>query len=250
MVHTRRHSFVNVYNFRDLGGYITNNGNITAYNVFFRSDSPHLMRIDDQAKIRAMGIYTIVDLRFPAEQIAMPSPFVDNNQFDYHSIAIMSDFGIYNTRLHEGVPKLYIDVIQHDPTKLAQIFRAFIQAPQAIWFYCRVGNVRTGIVAAMLLDCVGVPHNEIVADYMRTALYVEPIMHIMRHEILENTSLGNASQELFDAALWPRPENIQVLLYFLQQRYGGSIGYLEAAGITSAELKKLQVKFTIASDAK
>jgi hypothetical protein len=70
-------------------------------------------------------------------------------------------------------------------------------------------------------------------------------MQIMRHE-----GLGNASQDLFDAALWPRPENIQVLLYFLQQRYGGSVGYLEAAGITSDELKKLQMKFTTASDAK
>jgi hypothetical protein len=80
---------------------------------------------------------------------------------------------------------------------------------------------------------------------MRTALYVAPIMHIMRHE-----GLGNASQELLDVALWPRPENIQMLLYFLRQRYGGSARYLQDAGITSDELKQLQVKFTVASDTK
>ncbi len=241
----RHYPFAEVHNFRDLGGYPTNDGRVTAYNTFFRSDSPHLMNVNDQAKIRAMKIHTIVDLRFPAEQHALPSPFFGDATIAYHTRSIIADFGMYNTRLHEGVPKLYIDVIQHDPKIFAEIFRVLIHADDATWFYCRVGNVRSGIVAAILLDCVGVPHNEIVTDYMRTALYVAPIMHIMRQE-----GLGNASQELFDVALWPRPENIQVLLYFLRQRYGGSAGYLQDAGITSDELKLLQVKFTVASDTK
>ena len=241
----RHYPFAEVHNFRDLGGYPTNDGRVTAYNTFFRSDSPHLMNVNDQAKIRAMKIRTIVDLRFPAEQHALPSPFFGDATIAYHTRSIIADFGMYNTRLHEGVPKLYINVIQHDPKIFAEIFRVLIHADDATWFYCRVGNVRSGIVAAILLDCVGVPHNEIVTDYMRTALYVAPIMHIMRQE-----GLGNASQELFDVALWPRPENIQVLLYFLRQRYGGSAGYLQDAGITSDELKLLQVKFTVASDPK
>jgi len=241
----RHYPFAEVHNFRDLGGYPTNDGRVTAYNTFFRSDSPHLMNVNDQAKIRAMKIRTIVDLRFPAEQHALPSPFFGDATIAYHTRSIIADFGMYNTRLHEGVPKLYINVIQHDPKIFAEIFRVLIHADDATWFYCRVGNVRSGIVAAILLDCVGVPHNEIVTDYMRTALYVAPIMQIMRQE-----GLGNASQELFDVALWPRPENIQVLLYFLRQRYGGSAGYLQDAGITSDELKLLQVKFTVASDTK
>jgi protein tyrosine/serine phosphatase len=152
----------------------------------------------------------------------------------------MADFGAYNQRLHEGVPKLYFDVVQHDPAKFAEVFRVLIHEPAPTWFYCRVGNVRTGIVTALLLDCVGVPHNEIVVDYMRTALYSAPIMQIMRQE-----GLGNASQELLDIALWPRPENIQMLLYLVQQRYGGSAGYLQAAGITCDELQQLHTKFTV-----
>gem|GEM_PF-146016 len=239
MGYTRRYTFADVHNFRDLGGYVTNDGRITTSNTFFRSDSPHLMAADDQAKIRAMGIRTFVDLRFPAEHIAMPSPFADDS--DYHSVAIMADFEGYNQRLHEGVPKLYFDLVQHNPNKFAQVFRVLIHSPAPAWFYCRVGNVRTGIVAALLLDCVGVPHNDIVVDYMRTALYVEPILHILRRE-----GLGTASQELLDIALWPRPENIQMMLYLVRQRYGGSAQYLHAAGITSAELAQLQTKFTTA----
>jgi protein-tyrosine phosphatase len=240
MVHTRRHSFVNVYNFRDLGGYATNNSSMTAYNTFFRSDSPHLMGIDDQAKIRALGIGTIVDLRFPAEQKTWPSPFFDDANIAYHTVSIMTDLGVYNDRIHEGMPKLYIDFVQNNQSKVAEVFRELIRTNHPTWFYCRVGNVRTGIIAAMLLDCVGVAHNEIVADYMRSALYVTPIMQIMRQE-----GLKNVSQDLFDAAVWPRPENIQVLLYFLRQRYGGSAEYLHAAGVTIDELNQLHTKFTI-----
>jgi hypothetical protein len=87
---------------------------------------------------------------------------------------------------------------------------------------------------------VGVAHNEIVADYMRSALYVTPIMQIMRQE-----GLKNVSQDLFDAAVWPRPENIRMMLYFLRQRYGGSAEYLHAAGITIDELNQLHTKFII-----
>jgi len=88
MVHTRRYLFADIHNFRDLGGYATNNSSMTAYNTFFRSDSPHLMGIDDQAKIRALGIGTIVDLRFPAEQKTWPSPFFDDANIAYHTVSI------------------------------------------------------------------------------------------------------------------------------------------------------------------
>jgi protein-tyrosine phosphatase len=240
MVYTRHYSFTDIHNFRDLGGYHTDNGRITAYNTFFRSDSPHLMGEDNQAKIRALGIGTIVDLRFPAEQQVMPSPFVDNAKIAYHTVPILTDFGTYNERLHEGVPRLYIDLIQQNHAKFAEVFYKLIYADHPTWFYCRVGNVRTGIVAAMLLDCVGVAHNEIVADYMRSALYVAPILQIMRQE-----GLGNASQALMDATYWPRPENIQMMLLYLRQCYGGSAGYLQAAGVTVAELQQIHAKFTV-----
>ena len=243
MAPMRYYPFAAVHNFRDLGGYPTNNGRMTAYNTFFRSDSPHLMRVDDQAKIRSLGIGTIVDLRFPAEQQAMPSPFFDDADIAYHTVSIMTDLGVYNERIHEGVPKLYIDFVQNNQAKVAEVFRELFRVNHPTWFYCRVGNVRTGIIAAMLLDCVGVAHNEIVADYMRSALYVTPIMQIMRQE-----GLKNVSQDLFDAAVWPRPENMQVLLYFLRQRYGGSADYLHAAGVTIDDLNNLRAKFTVSVD--
>lgn len=243
MVYVRHYSFTDVHNFRDLGGYLTDNGRVTSYNTFFRSDSPHLMRIDDQARVRAMGIRTIVDLRFSAEQQAMPSPFVGDTKIAYHTVPIVTDFGVYNERLHEGVPRAYIDFIQQNHAKVAEVFHKLIYADHPTWFYCRVGNVRSGIIAAMLLDCVGVSHNEIVVDYMRSALYVAPIMQIIRQEGLEN-----ASQALMDAMLWPHPENIQLMLLFLRQCYGGSAGYLQAAGVSVDELQQIRAKFTITAE--
>ena len=99
MAPMRYYPFAAVHNFRDLGGYATNNGRMTAYNTFFRSDSPHLMRVDDQAKIRSLGIGTIVDLRFPAEQQAMPSPFFDDADIAYHTVSIMTDLGVYSASM-------------------------------------------------------------------------------------------------------------------------------------------------------
>jgi protein-tyrosine phosphatase len=60
--------FENIYQFRDIGGYVTVDIHVTAYNRFFRSSALFGMTIDDQRQVYDLGVRTIIDVR-TAEEI-------------------------------------------------------------------------------------------------------------------------------------------------------------------------------------
>ena len=58
---------VGANNFRDLGGYPTNDGGTTRWGQLFRSDALHELTEDDLALLRGMGLAGVVDLRTAIE---------------------------------------------------------------------------------------------------------------------------------------------------------------------------------------
>ena len=52
-----------VHNFRDLGGYPTEDGRVTRWRTLFRADGLHRLADDDLEVVRALGIHTVIDLR-------------------------------------------------------------------------------------------------------------------------------------------------------------------------------------------
>lgn len=238
----RHYPFANVYNFRDLGGYRTIDGRETAYGVFFRSDSPHLMTAADRDTVYGFGVRTIVSMQFPFEQTIHPSPYREDTRFTYEVVPLFTDFFTYANVVQEGGYKLLFDVVQNKQPQMYHILNMLIHAPQAAWYYCRIGSERSGLVSALLLDVVGVPHELIIADYTRTAIYAAPLIEALRREI--STHYPEYSDKVNDV-LWPRPETMQIFLYLLQQKYGNSEGYLHHIGFCDADIAHLRAKFLV-----
>lgn len=238
----RHHPFSHVYNFRDLGGYRTYDGRETAYGVFFRSDSPHLMNDTDRDTVYAFGVRTIVSLQFPFEQTIHPNPFRDDARFACHTIPLYSDFASFATRAHLGAYRLMFDMVQYKYTEIYRIMQLIIHTSHVVWYYCRLGSDRSGLISALILATVGVPHDSIIADYTRTAMYAAPLIGQIRREI--TTYFPTFSDSVRDA-MWPRPETMQIFLYLLQQKYGSGEGYLRHIGITDAEITQLRAKFVV-----
>ena len=63
-----------IENFRDLGGYACDYGE-TSFGVIYRSATIAYASDADKAKIRSLGIKTIIDLREEKTKEALPCPF-------------------------------------------------------------------------------------------------------------------------------------------------------------------------------
>lgn len=55
------------FNFRDLGGYATGDGRSVRWGRLYRSDALHDLTSDDVARLRELGLRTVVDLRTERE---------------------------------------------------------------------------------------------------------------------------------------------------------------------------------------
>lgn len=58
---------IGCFNFRDLGGYRTADGRWTRPHRLYRADGPHALTDADIAKLAALGLVTVIDLRTPSE---------------------------------------------------------------------------------------------------------------------------------------------------------------------------------------
>src|SRR5580698_10156035 len=58
---------VGAYNFRDLGGYPTLDGRTTRWGRLYRSDTLQELTREDLARLRGIGLVSVIDLRTPNE---------------------------------------------------------------------------------------------------------------------------------------------------------------------------------------
>lgn len=57
-----------IHNFRDIGGFFTEDGKLMKRGLYFRSDSLHSFSKNDVRKVLALQIRSIIDLRTPGER--------------------------------------------------------------------------------------------------------------------------------------------------------------------------------------
>ena len=93
--------------------------------------------------------------------------------------------------------------------------------------HCAAGKDRTGTVVAMALDVAGVPHDEIVADYVLTAERIEQIIG----RLMPREAYGEAlaKQKLSDQL--PQAESIEAILAAVDEGWGGAAGWLRRPGL-------------------
>jgi protein-tyrosine phosphatase len=65
--------FTVALNFRDMGGYVTNDGRRVRWNTLYRSGTTHAMADADLEQLARSGIRFAFDLRSKTERVARPS---------------------------------------------------------------------------------------------------------------------------------------------------------------------------------
>lgn len=148
----------------DLGGQPTPNGETRSGRVF-RSMNPNRLDAEGWADVAAAGITTIVDLLNDNEVLVetnRPESFVVFRRpiEDQSDAEFMAEWG---ERL--GSPAYYPEVLRRWPDFIAAAFVAIADADGPVLFHCGAGRDRTGMMAAIIGELLGVPRDAIFDDY-------------------------------------------------------------------------------------
>jgi protein-tyrosine phosphatase len=126
---------------------------------------------------------------------------------------------------HEGFPR--------------QLFTALeiIADPQyhPVLFHCGAGKDRTGVLAAMVLDLLGVADADIIEDYA----YTDTSMAEIRSRIVNNPVTTEEVKSLPDFHWRAAADYMVTFLDGLRKEYGGTAGYLQKHGADKTLAKRV-----------
>lgn len=243
---TRRLPLQGSLNFRDLGGYVTEDGRQMKWGKVFRGDAQDRMTDEDVAYMNSIGFKLICDLRGEHEALERPGKLaftrlhvpIHDELVNGHIIRQRLENGD-TTGLDEIMMRgSYQRILDQFPHVFASVLEE-IAKPESLplAFHCTAGKDRTGLTAAMLLTLLGVPRETIVADYDLTNGYVEPFLKWMRERVESNGIDFEPIKAIFSA-----PVTLLLHAYdYLDKRYGGMMPYLrEHVGIDEATQEKLR----------
>jgi protein-tyrosine phosphatase len=163
-------------NFRDLGGYPTNDGRTTRWRHIFRSNHLGQLTAADVEIVRALGIRSAFDFRGVEERAAGVCVV---NEITVHSLPIEpSVVAALRAELARGtltapvalelMRESYRNYVRHHTHSFRELFGHLLEDHAPLVIHCTAGKDRTGFASALILHALGVPEDVIAEDYLLT----------------------------------------------------------------------------------
>ena len=247
-----------VPNFRDLGGYRTQDGRRVRYRTVFRSGLLSMAEDGDLALIESFGIRSVFDLRARDERARRPARWATAPEESYGSdketlAGAMRDILTPETSVDEAragftafnarLPELYRE-------EYTALFSRLVSGPFPLLIKCTAGKDRTGLACALLLTSLGVPRETVLADYAETNARL-PAMKRQRAEGPVGGKAGEtmrralASPEVLDVMWAADPAYLAAAFAAIERDHGSAVGYLDRAlGIDAAGIARLRERLT------
>jgi protein-tyrosine phosphatase len=181
-------------------------------------------------------VAVVIDLRSASEVLRAPNPFADGRTARYLHHELIDDPHMNKIGDAEGMFERYLFIVDNRAQAFGNVFTSIAGAEGGVLFHCYAGKDRTGLVAAMLLSLAGVPAEHIAADYGETDRQLA-----RQYEVWIREAEPDKRNAFRDELRCP-PERILGILEHLERKWGGVEGYLEASGMTPANMDRLAAK--------
>lgn len=245
-VSSRNINIPGIQNFRDLGGYKSNNSEgETRWGMLYRSAQMDSLNLCACKELCNIGIKTIIDLRTKNEQNSS-----DSLKRGFNIIHIPIAAGNMESILH-GVEKGQIksdtiyrlierqnqEMVAHYQKEYKKIFSILLNRDNyPIVIHCTSGKGRTGIVSAIILAALGVNEDIIMEDY-RLSNYYFNIPNASKYAY----SLSTNSQEAITTIYSAKEDFLNAAKEQIEKKYGTVNNYLrEGIGLSQQEIDKLK----------
>lgn len=243
-------------NFRDLGGYRTDDGRRVRWGRLFRSGHTAELSERDVAYLDELDIRVCCDFRRQEEHYVEPSRLPPATRIVGVTVDPGSSTSFFSRLAAGGVSPAEMasfmedvnrEFVRHHSAQFRRMFEELLAlADGAFMINCAAGKDRTGFGAAMILAALGVPEETVVADYLLSGRYFPIERELTR---VRRKYAGDAGRALDEALVLPmmqtRREYIEAALAAIREDYGTLGRFLaEALGVDAAVRRELRERLT------
>jgi protein-tyrosine phosphatase len=227
-------------NFRDLGGYPTQDGRRVRWRQLFRSDALHLLTPADVAHLcDTLHIGEVVDLRSTAEvETDGRGPLAAQHSIRFHHLPLFDgDTAARSERpATYTLADRYFLLAEFAKRPIAQVITTLANATSPAVYHCAAGKDRTGVISAVLLGLLGVRDEIIVADYAATQDKIDAIID----RLMATEGYQVMLRALPPDTLHAQPETMIGFLERVRTEYGSMGEYARSAGVADDAVGQLK----------
>ncbi|NNH74265.1 tyrosine-protein phosphatase [Nocardia uniformis] len=235
--------FAQIDNVRDLGGLPVTTGGSTRFGVLFRSSTlQQATAADLDLLLGTHGLRTVIDLRLPDEVeregyglIGPADVTIANLPIRKSPQSSLAARDLVPDKSRVDLVDLYRQLLSGSGEHIVEAVRLIIDPDRSsLLFHCAAGKDRTGVLAAVLLDAVGVVPEAIAHDY---ALTNERMRRV--RDRLDDLPSYAGLPPVSTGILAVEPGVMLRFLENLRTEYGGAAKWLLANGVSEPELDRL-----------
>jgi len=241
--HDHRHvRLEGALNVRDLGGLPTLDGKLTRHGVLFRADTLAHLTAKDQARLGALGLTTVIDLRTDDERMRAPDRLPEGPPPAVRALGFLPRG---NIEMFSAINAGELDAEDAVQAMMAQYrrltlehherYQAFVQTllgpgSRPLLFHCASGKDRTGIAAAIVLLALDVPRATVLEDYVISNFQRRPI----------DLFTAGASAPAVEQVMAADPRYLAAAFAAMEEASGSVPAYLAELGLDSEARRHLR----------
>lgn len=240
-------------NFRDIGGYRTEDGRRTRWGRVYRSGALGALTEADQHLLQQLGIRLVCDLRSPDEVQEDPDRLPTTGRITYANLPVHTEMDTSRMRqlrvllfnqqqLGTLLPHTYKKVLIDGNGELfGDVMRRLaVKENLPTIIHCTAGKDRAGLATALLLLALGVPEETVIADYTLSNLYFANFRQYAKKVVKPFAVLGITEDDLYPLLI-ADAHNLRDTLQYVRENYGSVRAYLKkAAGIDETVLAQIE----------
>jgi protein-tyrosine phosphatase len=242
-------------NFRDLGGYNTEDGRTVKWGALYRSGTMTDLTDEDYGFLRHLGIAVVCDLRSTDERHheptlwrAEPSPVRLERDYELdmgEMMQVMSRPGIGVQDVKNAFADFYRETPFVFASQYRDMFARLLAGEYPLAFNCSAGKDRTGVGAALLLTALGVDRETVIADYLLSNQYYRPRATQGGTDDATSRMLAALSEDVIAVLMGVDRQYIEATFSSIEQRHGSVEAFLEhELGVDDTALQTLRNLYT------
>lgn len=250
-------------NFRDLGGYETEDGKTVKWGKVFRSGVMDGLTDGDYEYLSDLGITTVCDFREADERKSEPTDWragdieyltfaaPEETGEDNPMFAVFSQADATPDDVRAAMAAGYPDIARREAQGYTAMFDQLAAGNIPLAFNCSAGKDRAGTAAAILLTALGVPRDQVVEDYALSDDYVDYMAEFMGDEARAKAAkegdeapyafLMKLPPEMVAPLMESNPIYIETTLDAMEEEHGSVLAYIQAEyDVTDEELSAIR----------